>query len=94
VRAGRIEDVQTPLILTSLGAFGIEIATPIVVPPSMGTLFVGKAHERMINHDGVIYPEEVATLSLTFDHRVVNGAGAASFLRDVKTKIENFQLPV
>ncbi len=93
VRAGKIEDVQTPLILTSLGAFGIEIATPMVVPPSMGTLFVGRTHERMLNHDGVIYPEEVATLSLTFDHRVVNGAGAAAFLRDVKAQIENFRLP-
>jgi pyruvate/2-oxoglutarate dehydrogenase complex dihydrolipoamide acyltransferase (E2) component len=93
VRAGKIEDVQTPLILTSLGAFGIEIATPMVVPPSMSTLFVGKTHERMLNHDGVIYPEEVATLSLTFDHRVVNGAGAAAFLRDVRAQIENFQLP-
>ncbi len=93
VRGGKIEDVQTPLILTSLGAFGIESATPMVVPPSMGTLFAGKTHERMINHDGVVYPEEVTTLSLTFDHRVVNGAGAAAFLRDVKAQIENFQLP-
>ena len=94
VRAGKIEEVQTPLILTSLGAFGIEIATPMVVPPSMGTLFAGKTHERMLNHDGVIYPEEVTTLSLTFDHRVVNGAGAAAFMRDLKANVENFQLPV
>ncbi len=93
VRAGKIDDVQSPLILTSLGAFGIEVATPMVVPPSMCTLFVGKTHERMLNHDGVIYPEEVTTLSLTFDHRVVNGAGAAAFMRDVKAQIENFQLP-
>ena len=42
----------------------------------------------------MIYPEEVTTLSVTFDHRVVNGAGAAAFLRDVKTEIERFVLPM
>jgi len=92
-RAGKVMDVQAPLNLTSLGAFGIEAAIPIVVPPAMGTLFFGRAHERMINDGGRIYPQEVATLSLTFDHRVVNGAGAAAFLHDVKAQIEGFKLP-
>lgn len=92
-RAGKIEEVQTSLILTSLGAFGIEKAIPIVVPPSMGTLFVGKAHMRMINEEGVVSPIEVVTLSLTFDHRVVNGVGAAAFMHDVKLQIEGFVLP-
>jgi 2-oxoisovalerate dehydrogenase E1 component len=92
-RAGKMTDVQAPLNLTSLGAFGIEAAIPIVVPPAMGTLFFGRAHERMVNEGGQIYPQEVATLSLTFDHRVVNGAGAAAFLHDVKAQIEGFQLP-
>ncbi len=93
VRSGKIEDVQSPLNLTSLGAFGIEVATPIVVPPAIGTLFIGKTHERMINDGGMVYPSEVATLSLTFDHRVVNGAGAAAFLQDLKRQIEGFALP-
>lgn len=38
-------------------------------------------------------PVEVITLSLTFDHRVVNGAGAANFVHDVKELIENFSIP-
>jgi 2-oxoisovalerate dehydrogenase E1 component len=92
-RAGTLEDVQAPLIITSLGAFGIEVATPIVVPPSMATLFVGKAHERMVNESGVVYPVEVVTLSLSFDHKVVNGAGAAAFLHDLKGLAETFSLP-
>jgi len=93
-RAGRVADVQTPINITSLGAFGIERATPIVVPPSVATLFIGKAHERMANEGGSIFPIEVITLSLTFDHRVVNGAGAAAFLHELKTRIEEFRLPV
>lgn len=92
-RAGAVEDVQAPLNITSLGAFGIEQATPIVVPPAMGTLFIGKAHERMINDNGSIYPAEVVTLSLTFDHRVVNGAGAAAFLHDLAEEIGSFRIP-
>jgi pyruvate/2-oxoglutarate dehydrogenase complex dihydrolipoamide acyltransferase (E2) component len=93
VRAGEVEDVRASLNITSLGAFGVEVATPIVVPPSMATLFVGQAHERMINDEGVVHPEAVITLSLTFDHRVVNGAGAAAFLQDVRSHIAQFALP-
>lgn len=93
VRRGKIEDVQAPLNVTSLGAFGVEVATPIVVPPAMGTLFIGKAHEKMLNDGGAVYPAEVITLSLTFDHRVVNGAGAAAFLHDLKMQIAEFKLP-
>ena len=93
VRAGNLEDVYSPINVTSLGAFGVEVATPIVVPPSMGTLFIGKAHEKMVNDAGVVYPSEVVTLSLTFDHRVVNGAGAAAFLQDVQKQIANFVTP-
>lgn len=92
-RAGNGGEVQTPVNLTSLGAFGIERATPIVVPPAMSTLFVGTAHERMVNDGGMVYPQEVATLSLTFDHRVVNGAGAAAFMHELKAQVEGFQLP-
>ena len=92
-RAGKLIDVQAPVNLTSLGAFGIESATPIVVPPAMATLFVGTAHERLVNAGGVIHPAEVVTLSLTFDHRVVNGATAAAFLQEVKGQMENFKLP-
>jgi 2-oxoisovalerate dehydrogenase E1 component len=92
-RAGKLIDVQAPVNLTSLGAFGVESATPIVVPPAMCTLFVGSAHERLINDGGVIHPVEVITLSLTFDHKVVNGATAAAFLQEVKAQMEGFKLP-
>jgi len=92
-RAGKLVDVQAPINITSLGAFGVESATPIVVPPAMATLFIGTAHERMINDGGQIYPCEVVTLSLTFDHKVVNGAGAAAFMQEVKKQFESFVLP-
>ncbi len=92
-RAGRMIEVQAPLNISSLGAFGVENATPIVVPPAMSTLFIGSAHEKMIKDGGVVYPMEVVTLSLTFDHRVVNGAGAAAFMMELKKQFETFKLP-
>ena len=87
-RGGRMVEVQAPLNISSLGAFGVENATPIVVPPAMSTLFIGAAHEKMVKDGGVIYPTEVVTLSLTFDHRVVNGAGAAAFMMELKRQSE------
>jgi len=92
-RSGKYIEVQAPLNISSLGAFGVENATPIVVPPAMSTLFIGAAHEKMIKDAGVIYPQEVVTLSLTFDHRVVNGAGAAAFMMELKKQFETYQLP-
>jgi pyruvate dehydrogenase E2 component (dihydrolipoamide acetyltransferase) len=38
--------------------------------------------------------ERLVVLSLTFDHRVINGVGAANFINDVKGRIEGFQLPI
>jgi 2-oxoisovalerate dehydrogenase E1 component len=92
-RGGRVDAVNAPLVISSLGAFGVRAAAPIVVPPSVGTLFVGSAHYETIADGKKSAPAEVITLSLTFDHRVVNGAGAANFVHDVKELIEKFEIP-
>lgn len=92
-RASPGEPAAASLILTSLGGTGIEAATPIVVPPAVGNLMIGRAHVRMVAADGIVQPAEVVTMCLTFDHRVVNGAGAAGFLHDVKVAIAGFVLP-
>ncbi|MFL6584481.1 MAG: thiamine pyrophosphate-dependent enzyme [Chthoniobacterales bacterium] len=92
-RAGRVDAVTAPLVISSLGAFGVKAAAPIVVPPSVGTLFVGSAHLETISEGKKTKAAEVITLSLTFDHRVVNGAGAANFVHEIKEQIEGFQIP-
>ena len=92
-RGGRVDAVNAPLVISSLGAFGVRAAAPIVVPPSVGTLFVGSAHYETIGEGKKSAPAEVITLSLTFDHRVVNGAGAANFVHDIKELIEKFEIP-
>lgn len=93
-RGGRVDAMNAPVVITSLGAFGVKAGAPIVVPPSVGTLFVGSAHRELLgdktDKNGAT---EVITLSLTFDHRVVNGAGAASFVHEIKELIEKFKIP-
>ncbi|MFL6518838.1 MAG: thiamine pyrophosphate-dependent enzyme [Chthoniobacterales bacterium] len=92
-RTGRVDAMNAPLVISSLGAFGVRAAAPIVVPPSIATLFVGSAHYETIGDGKKSEAVEVITLSLTFDHRVVNGAGAANFVHDVKQQIEMFSVP-
>jgi len=93
-RGGRVDAMNAPVVITSLGAFGVRAGAPIVVPPSVGTLFIGSAHREMItNGKKENETAEVITLSLTFDHRVVNGAGAANFVHEIKEQIEKFRIP-
>ena len=92
-RGGRVDAMNAPIVISSLGAFGVRAAAPIVVPPSVGTLFVGSAHYELSPNGKKAQSVEVITLSLTFDHRVVNGAGAASFVHEIKELIEGFAIP-
>jgi len=80
---------SVPLILTSMGGFSVRDAQPLVVPPAIGTLFLGESHwER---RDEETWREEVS-LCLSFDHRWMNGAAGARFLQDVKRGMESFSL--
>jgi pyruvate/2-oxoglutarate dehydrogenase complex dihydrolipoamide acyltransferase (E2) component len=92
-RGGRIDAMNAPVVITSLGAFGVKAGAPIVVPPSVGTLFVGTAHSEIVSNGKNNETAEVITLSLTFDHRVLNGAAAASFVHEIKQLIEKFTIP-
>jgi pyruvate/2-oxoglutarate dehydrogenase complex dihydrolipoamide acyltransferase (E2) component len=92
-RAGKIVEHRAPVVITSLGNFGVRGGIPIVVPPSVGTLFVGTSFHEMIRSGNSAKLSEVVTFCLTFDHRIVNGAGGAAFLRDVCREVEAFKLP-
>ena len=85
--------VRVPLIISSMGPYHIRSATPVVVPPSIATLFVGTSHlEPIVEGKGVGH-QEVVTMDLTFDHRWINGVGAASFMADIRKGVEEFELP-
>jgi pyruvate/2-oxoglutarate dehydrogenase complex dihydrolipoamide acyltransferase (E2) component len=69
--------------VTNLGAWGIDAFTPLLDPPQTGILGVGEARPRPAVVDGQVVVRVRAVLSLTFDHRVIDGAPAAAFLASV-----------
>ncbi|HUY93423.1 MAG TPA: 2-oxo acid dehydrogenase subunit E2 [Pirellulales bacterium] len=76
--------------ISNLGAFGIDAFTPIINLPETAVLGVGAIRrEAVVSADDKIAPGDVLTLSLTFDHRVVDGAPAARFLQTLVATIEN-----
>ena len=78
--------------VTNLGSLGIESFTPVINPPQTGILGVDTITKRIkeVNGEDVTYP--AMGLSLTFDHRALDGAPAAKFLKELCFALENFDL--
>jgi pyruvate dehydrogenase E2 component (dihydrolipoamide acetyltransferase) len=75
--------------LTNLGAFGIDGFTPIINYPQCAILGVGRIDRQPVVREDRIVPGHRMTLSLTFDHRIVDGAPAARFLEALSRLIES-----
>lgn len=75
--------------ISNLGALGIEMFTPIINPPQVGILGVDCVIERLRSVGGHITVYPAMGLSLTYDHRAVDGAPASRFLKDLVTALEN-----
>lgn len=92
-RAGQLTaaDMQGGVFtITNLGAFGIEYFTPVLNSPESAILGLGTIGlEPVVLADGQIVPRQQLALSLTFDHRIVDGAPAARFLQGVVAAIAN-----
>jgi pyruvate dehydrogenase E2 component (dihydrolipoamide acetyltransferase) len=75
--------------VSNLGAFGIDAFTPIINWPQCAILGVGRITKQPVVVEGQIVARDQVTLSLTFDHRIVDGAPAARFLQALVRGIEN-----
>jgi pyruvate dehydrogenase E2 component (dihydrolipoamide acetyltransferase) len=75
--------------ITNLGGYEIDAFTPIINPPECAVLGVGRIHPRPVGLHGEIVLRDMMILSLSFDHRLVDGAPAAKFLQTLKHVIEN-----
>jgi len=75
--------------LTNLGAFGIDAFTPIINYPECAILGAGRLQKLPIVVGDRVVPRDRITLSLTFDHRRVDGAAAAQFLQTLSQAVEN-----
>ncbi|MEF8806951.1 dihydrolipoamide acetyltransferase family protein [Natronomonas sp.] len=78
--------------ITNFGAIGGEYATPIINYPETAILGLGAIKDRPRVVDGEVVPRKVMTLSLSIDHRVIDGAEAAQFTNTVKEYLENPEL--
>jgi pyruvate dehydrogenase E2 component (dihydrolipoamide acetyltransferase) len=74
--------------ITNLGMYGVDFFTPIINPPESAILGVGRVADKPVIIGGRIEVKPIMTLSLSYDHRTIDGAPAAEFLRNVKEKIE------
>lgn len=91
-RAGRTAPERLTggtITITNVGVFGVDAGTPILVPGEAAILGLGAVRRRPWEHDGQVVLRDVVTLSLSFDHRVVDGEQGARFLADVGALLED-----
>ncbi len=95
----RVEDVRSGKILpdalsggtftiTNLGMYDVDGFTPVINMPEAAILGIGRIASKPVVRDGQIVVRKILTLSLAFDHRLVDGAPAAKFLQYIKEMIE------
>lgn len=90
-REGKLlhDEIQgSTFTLTNLGAYGVEHFTPILNPPEAGILGVGTMYDTPVYREDELCKGTILPLSLTFDHRVPDGAPASAFLSTVKAHLE------
>ena len=78
--------------ITNLGMYGVEFFTPIINPPEAAILGVGRITQKPVIVDGKIETKPFMILSLSYDHRIIDGAPAAQFLSKIKNFLENPEL--
>jgi len=74
--------------ISNIGVFGVDAGTPILPPGQSGILAVGAVRRQPWEYRGEIALRQMMTLSLSFDHRMVDGAEGARFLKDVADVLE------
>ena len=88
-KASREELSGATFTISSLGPMGGVTSTPVVNPPQVAIVAVNKIEDKLVPVDGEIAVRKRMNLSLSCDHRVVDGWDAASFMQTLKAYIEN-----
>ena len=91
-RAGRLTRADTAdatIGLSNTGSYGSEAGTPILTPGAAVTLAIGVIAPRALVVDGEVVARPACTLSLTFDHRVLDGAAAGRALTDLVALLQD-----
>lgn len=97
-RAARNRSIQpselrgSTFTLSNLGMFGVDSFTAIINPGEAGILAVGRIVDTPVARKGQVALRPIATVTLSADHRIVDGAAAARFMRDLRTLVESPEL--
>jgi pyruvate dehydrogenase E2 component (dihydrolipoamide acetyltransferase) len=83
------EVTDSTFTITNLGMLGIDAFTPIINPPEVAILGVGRIVQELALINGQIAARDKMTLSLTIDHRIVDGAPGAQFLQTLVQLLEH-----
>jgi pyruvate dehydrogenase E2 component (dihydrolipoamide acetyltransferase) len=75
--------------ISNLGMYGVEQFVAVLNPPQASILAVGATEDRPVVQEGNVVVRPMMTMTLTVDHRAVDGAEAADFLRTLKTFLED-----
>jgi pyruvate dehydrogenase E2 component (dihydrolipoyllysine-residue acetyltransferase) len=75
--------------VSNLGMFDIDQFTAVINPPEAGILAVGSIEQKPVVHEGQLVPRRRMRVTMSCDHRVIDGATGAAFLRTLKTMLEN-----
>lgn len=75
--------------VTNLGGYGVDLFAPVINPPQCAILGFGRTSEKPVVIGKEVRAASMTTLSLVFDHRIVDGVPAAQFLRRVKELLED-----
>ena len=75
--------------ISNLGMLDIEEFTAIINPPEAGIIAIGRIAEKPVVHEGAVVPRKRMRLTMSCDHRVIDGATGAQFLRTLKGMLEN-----
>ena len=85
-------DAGTTVSVSNIGVSDMRSGIPVVVAPAVATLALGTVQQQPVpDGDGFKF-EPVATLTMSFDHRLINGIGAANFLNEVRALAADFEL--
>ncbi|WP_411887202.1 dihydrolipoamide acetyltransferase family protein [Hydrocarboniphaga effusa] len=87
-KATRAELSGSTLTITSLGALGGIVTTPVINAPEVAIIGVNKIAQKPVVIDGQVVVRSIMNLSSSFDHRIVDGFDAASFIQRVKALLE------
>jgi 2-oxoisovalerate dehydrogenase E2 component (dihydrolipoyl transacylase) len=77
------------ITITNVGVFGVDAGTPILMPSEAAILAFGQVRDMPWVHEGALAVRKVTTLSLSFDHRIVDGQLGSAALRDVGSMLED-----